>query len=327
MSPKSFTSVAVRDEALGVRDQLVHLDRVDELAAADLPVPGRDRRERRPRIERRVELDRAEAARVMLEPAAARQLVRIEALAPVPVVPARAADVSLDGRTFGARLAARACGTRVRLLVIEPRDVHLLRTHDVLRALLLAACLAPCAALGAFFVGQGGHSRFRLRGTTRGRNMAEHITLTVNGVEHTVHAEPDTPLLYVLRNDLKLKGAKFGCGLGQCGSCMVLIDGRNVTSCDTPLWAVAGKVGHDDRSAGHAGRAQRAAARVHRRAGGAMRLLHQRHGHDARPRCSSAIPIRAKPRSRRRSSATSAAAARRCASSGRSSAPRAEAAR
>ena len=71
--------------------------------------------------------------------------------------------------------------------------------------------------------------------------MPEPITLNVNGVQHTVHAEPDTPLLYILRNDLKLKGAKFGCGLGLCGSCMVLIDGHNVMSCDTPLWAAAGK--------------------------------------------------------------------------------------
>ena len=71
--------------------------------------------------------------------------------------------------------------------------------------------------------------------------MPEPVTLNVNGVHHTVHAEPDTPLLYVLRNDLKLKGAKFGCGLGQCGACMVLIDGHNVMSCDTPLWAAAGK--------------------------------------------------------------------------------------
>jgi nicotinate dehydrogenase subunit A len=71
--------------------------------------------------------------------------------------------------------------------------------------------------------------------------MPEAITLTVNGDEHTVRAEGDTPLLYVLRNDLKLKGAKFGCGLGQCGSCMVLVDGRNVTSCDLPLSAAAGK--------------------------------------------------------------------------------------
>ena len=71
--------------------------------------------------------------------------------------------------------------------------------------------------------------------------MAKHITLTVNGVERTVGAAPDTPLLYVLRNDLKLKGAKFGCGLGQCGSCMVLMDGRTVTSCDTPISAASGK--------------------------------------------------------------------------------------
>ena len=71
--------------------------------------------------------------------------------------------------------------------------------------------------------------------------MSDPVTLNVNGVQHTVRAEPDTPLLYVLRNDLKLKGAKFGCGLGQCGACMVLIDGHNVMSCDTPLWAAAGK--------------------------------------------------------------------------------------
>jgi nicotinate dehydrogenase subunit A len=71
--------------------------------------------------------------------------------------------------------------------------------------------------------------------------MPESVSLTVNGAPQTVHAEPDTPLLYILRNDLKLKGAKFGCGLGQCGSCMVLMGGHNVMSCDTPLWAAAGK--------------------------------------------------------------------------------------
>jgi nicotinate dehydrogenase subunit A len=71
--------------------------------------------------------------------------------------------------------------------------------------------------------------------------MSKSITLTVNGVEHAVCAEDDTPLLYILRNDLKLKGAKFGCGLGQCGACMVLIDGQNAMSCDTPLWSAAGK--------------------------------------------------------------------------------------
>jgi len=71
--------------------------------------------------------------------------------------------------------------------------------------------------------------------------MPEAVTLNVNGTAHTVSCAPDTALLYVLRNDLKLKGAKFGCGLGQCGSCTVLVDGQAVMSCDTPLSAVAGK--------------------------------------------------------------------------------------
>ena len=71
--------------------------------------------------------------------------------------------------------------------------------------------------------------------------MAESIALRVNGVEHAVRAHPDTPLLYVLRNDLGLKGTRFGCGSGECGACYVLIDKRAVASCDTPLWSAAGK--------------------------------------------------------------------------------------
>ena len=65
--------------------------------------------------------------------------------------------------------------------------------------------------------------------------------IVVNGKPVTVASEPDTPLLYILRNDLGLKGAKFGCGLGQCGACTVLLDGHAVNACDTPLWAVEGK--------------------------------------------------------------------------------------
>jgi nicotinate dehydrogenase subunit A len=65
------------------------------------------------------------------------------------------------------------------------------------------------------------------------------ISLTVNGARRSVPAEPDTPLLYVLRNDLELNGAKYGCGLSQCGACTVLIDGKAVRSCVTPVSAVA----------------------------------------------------------------------------------------
>lgn len=68
--------------------------------------------------------------------------------------------------------------------------------------------------------------------------MAANFTLRVNGVEHSVECEPDTPLLYVLRNDLGLLGTRFGCGLGQCGACTVLVDGDPVHSCDTPIWSV-----------------------------------------------------------------------------------------
>jgi nicotinate dehydrogenase subunit A len=61
------------------------------------------------------------------------------------------------------------------------------------------------------------------------------VSLKVNGAERSVAAEPDTPLLYVLRNDLGLNAAKFGCGLGQCGACTVLVDGAPVRSCITPV--------------------------------------------------------------------------------------------
>ncbi|HBK05166.1 MAG TPA: (2Fe-2S)-binding protein [Acetobacteraceae bacterium] len=67
------------------------------------------------------------------------------------------------------------------------------------------------------------------------------IRLTVNGQQHEVDAEPDTPLLYVLRDDLGLNGAKFGCGLGQCGSCTVIVDGQPVLSCLMPVSVLSGR--------------------------------------------------------------------------------------
>lgn len=71
--------------------------------------------------------------------------------------------------------------------------------------------------------------------------MKEPITLTVNGEEHSVSVDPSTPLLYVLRNDLGLNSPKYGCGLQQCGSCKVLIDGEGRATCQLPVSAVQGK--------------------------------------------------------------------------------------
>ena len=65
------------------------------------------------------------------------------------------------------------------------------------------------------------------------------FALRVNGERRAVTVEPDTPLLYVLRNDLELNGPKFGCGLAQCGACSVLVDGKEVRSCVTPVSAAA----------------------------------------------------------------------------------------
>ena len=123
------------------------------------------------------------------------------------------------------------------------------------------------------------------------------ITITVNGARREVQAAGDTPLLYVLRNDLELSGPQFGCGLSQCGACSVLVDGKEARSCVLPVSRVAGKRDHHPRRpagavgqpagpAGCRGRADAApgAAGVDRRAGAAVRLLPERHddqGHRA----------------------------------------------
>jgi nicotinate dehydrogenase subunit A len=67
------------------------------------------------------------------------------------------------------------------------------------------------------------------------------VSLSVNGERHDIDADPDTPLLYILRDDLKLNGAKYGCGLGQCGSCTVMVDGEAAFSCLVPVLLLEGK--------------------------------------------------------------------------------------
>src|SRR6478672_6597828 len=71
--------------------------------------------------------------------------------------------------------------------------------------------------------------------------MASKLKIKVNGLVHSVTASLDTPLLYVLHNELHLHGPRFGCGLAQCGACSVLLDGKEIRSCVTPVAAVSGK--------------------------------------------------------------------------------------
>src|ERR1700732_1655512 len=71
--------------------------------------------------------------------------------------------------------------------------------------------------------------------------MASSLKIKVNGLTHSVSASLDTPLLYVLHNELHLHGPRFGCGLAQCGACSVLLDGKEIRSCVTPVAAVSGK--------------------------------------------------------------------------------------
>src|SRR3954452_4195925 len=71
--------------------------------------------------------------------------------------------------------------------------------------------------------------------------LASKLKIKVNGLVHNVTASLDTPLLYVLHNELHLHGPRFGCGLAQCGACSVLLDGKEIRSCVTPVAAVSGK--------------------------------------------------------------------------------------
>ena len=118
--------------------------------------------------------------------------------------------------------------------------------------------------------------------------MASKLKIKVNGLVHNVTASLDTPLLYVLHNELHLHGPRFGCGLAQCGACSVLLDGKEIRSCVTPVAAVSGKAittlegmpalyaKSRGTTAVGAGVAASAAAGVDRRAGSALRVLPER---------------------------------------------------
>jgi aerobic-type carbon monoxide dehydrogenase small subunit (CoxS/CutS family) len=71
--------------------------------------------------------------------------------------------------------------------------------------------------------------------------MTRRVSLTVNGATKTVDVDPDMPLLYALRDDLKMNNPHFGCGLGQCGACTVLVNGEPTRSCQTPVGSVEGR--------------------------------------------------------------------------------------
>ena len=109
----------------------------------------------------------------------------------------------------------------------------------------LPRCPEVSAAL-AFSTNIGRHSKPSSQGGGHG------YTITVNGVSRTVNASPDTPLLYVLTNELDLKGPRFGCGLAQCGSCSVLLDGVEIRSCVTPVSDVARQGGDHARGSARA---------------------------------------------------------------------------
>jgi aerobic-type carbon monoxide dehydrogenase small subunit (CoxS/CutS family) len=89
--------------------------------------------------------------------------------------------------------------------------------------------------------------------------------INVNGLRHSAKATPDTPLLYVLRDELRLRGPKFGCGLAQCGACAVLLDGDEIRSCVTPVAAVTGRrvTTLEGLPALHAGRKGTSAVALH----------------------------------------------------------------
>ena len=106
--------------------------------------------------------------------------------------------------------------------------------------------------------------------------------LRVNGEARVVDVDPDTPMLYVLRDNLALKGPKFGCGLAQCGACVIHVDGEAARSCVLPVEAVKDRAVITLEGTRNQRETIEAPAGFHRRAGGAVRILRQRHDHDLR---------------------------------------------
>jgi len=127
-----------------------------------------------------------------------------------------------------------------------------------------------------------------------------------HGAQRT--ADLDTPLLYVLRNDLGLNATKFGCGLGQCGACTVLIDGAASRSCVMPIGALTQSEIITLEGLGTLEQPHPPAVCFHGGAGGAVRLLHRRHDHDGQSGFSTANRARARPTCDSDSSAISAVA-------------------
>ena len=112
--------------------------------------------------------------------------------------------------------------------------------------------------------------------------MTQKVSLNVNGTDHTVEADPDTPLLYVLRDDLGLNNPHFGCGLGQCGACTVHLDGKPTRSCRRPISEVGDQKVVTLAGLGTPEQPHPLQTAYVRRTGAAMRLLHQRLDHDRR---------------------------------------------
>ena len=145
------------------------------------------------------------------------------------------------------------------------------------------------------------------------------FTLNVNGESRSVDVDPRTPLLWVLRDELELKGTKFGCGMSLCGACTVHVDGAPIRACITPVSAIAEASITTIEGIGATPIGSKVQAGMARRRRRAVRLLPGGANHVAQRRCWRAMPRRPTPTSTPRWPATSAAAARTRGSAPRSS--------